>query len=60
MARKIDQMSPEELKSTLESLISAAKNIESCQDSFIYEDRACAAYEAQKILDALLALDEAN
>ena len=56
MARKIDTMSAEEIKATLEDLISSAQTIDSYEDSVFAGERDCARYESREMVDTLLKL----
>lgn len=56
MARKIDTMSAEEIKTVLESLISSAQTIDCYEDSIFSSERECARYETREMVDTLLKL----
>lgn len=56
MAKKIDSMTAEQLKATLENLIASAQTIDSYEDSIFEEERGMARYEAREMVDTLLAL----
>ena len=56
MARKIDSMTAEQLKATLENLIASAQTIDSYEDSIFEDERGMARYEAREMVDTLLAL----
>lgn len=58
MARKIDTMSAEQLKATLENLIASAQTIDSYEDSIFEDERGMARYEAREMVDTLLDLDK--
>lgn len=56
MARKIDSMTAEQPKATLENLIASAQTIDSYEDSIFEDERGMARYEAREMVDTLLAL----